>query len=80
MKPYQVYERQNEFDGPISVLAENNPGIQRIIKQYAFGEIVTREEALCQMILLLAKDWDRIKQETYNKAIASTKLSYQTGF
>lgn len=53
-------KRLREFDGPIARIAMNNPCVNRIVGLYATGEIVTREEALSQMVVHLAKDF-RIK-------------------
>ena len=53
--PEPVYrQRHSEFPDPIMQLAMYNPLIHRIIDQYAHGEILTREEALCQMVVNLA--------------------------
>jgi hypothetical protein len=43
-----------EIPSPIYRLGSRNPIIQRIIDMYAHGEIITKEEALCQMIVSLA--------------------------
>jgi hypothetical protein len=51
------YERRmNEFRGPIQIVAFQNPIVHRIVEMYAHGEIITKEEALSKMIVLLAEN------------------------
>jgi hypothetical protein len=58
-----------EFNVPILDAANNNPVIYQIIKEYGIGRIITREEALSQMVVLLAKDWNQIKQQAFDMAM-----------
>lgn len=56
-------ERLKHFDGPIALAAMRNTAIAVIVHQYAAGQIVTKEEALCQMVLALsaqAEEWKEI--------------------
>lgn len=39
---------------------------------YARGEIVTKEEALSQMVLTLAKDWQQVQQRAFELMALST--------
>jgi hypothetical protein len=55
--PEIYYKRLGDFSGPIQDLSRDNPVIYRVICAYASGEIITREEALSQMVVMLAKDW-----------------------
>lgn len=57
------WDRLGEFNGPIAVAALDNPEIKQIADLYAKGEIVTKEEALCQMVLALAKSLQRSREE-----------------
>lgn len=67
MTEHQKQDRWREFSGPIMDLAPNNPVIHRIISSYVAGEIITKEEALCQMVVCLATHWERQRVETILK-------------
>ena len=62
---YEYEKRLREFDGPLARVAMNNPCVHRIVKLYATGEIVTREEALSQMVVQLAKNWDEAMKASF---------------
>lgn len=61
-------KRLAEFPDPIRVIGMSNTYIHRIIREYAQGQIIIREEALCQMVVVLA---DHLKKMT-DKAVALT--------
>jgi hypothetical protein len=65
-------KRAAEFAGPIAAISRNNPLIHQIIQRYAHGEIITKEEALSQMVVLLAKDWTEIQKRAYEMAALMT--------
>ena len=48
-------ERFQRFEEPIKQIAMHNAVVHRTLKAYARGEIVTKEEALCQMVVGLTK-------------------------
>jgi len=48
------HRRRDEFLGPISMIARNSAAVHEIIDLYARGDIVTKEEALSQMVKALA--------------------------
>lgn len=60
MTRVQMMQRMAEFATPIQNLAQQNTLIHHIAECYVRGEIITREEALCRMIIELAKE----KQES----------------
>ncbi len=53
-----IESRVCEFPGPLRDLYQNNVVVNKIIDAYAYGSIVTREEALCQMVIALAATAD----------------------
>jgi len=61
------HRRRDEFLGPISMIARNSAAVHEIIDLYARGDIVTKEEALSQMVKALAarcrdseEEWRRV--------------------
>lgn len=54
----------------IREIALQNPLIQQILEQYLNGNICTREEMLCQMIVMLNKDWIE-QRKHYRKYVAA---------
>lgn len=61
-----IYEcrqkRLAEFNGPIAEIAVNNVAVNQIAQSYARGDIVTREEALSQMVVALARNWTEVQR------------------
>jgi hypothetical protein len=57
--------RMREFPQHIQQIAMQNPLIYQIVTAYAVGQILTREEALCQMVVQMSKDWDALQQKAY---------------
>lgn len=57
MNPEQIdyLTRARHFEGPIQRLADHNPLVHAIIEHYARGQIVTKEEALSQMVVQLGQ-------------------------
>lgn len=64
--------RYNEIPRRIHELSMNNPLIKRVIDEYTHGNIVTKEEALCQMIVHLAANWKEMEQSYINLAMMTT--------
>lgn len=65
MDEHQFHQRLRDFSGPISDAAMANPVINRVIKEYAHGAIITKEEALSRMVVLLAADWSARSEQAY---------------
>lgn len=65
-------QRMAEFPGPIQNLAQQNPLIRSIVECYAHGTIITREEALCRMVMELSRNWE--KQRKDYEAIMMTNV------
>jgi hypothetical protein len=63
--------RFHQFDGPIGDLYHTNPVVHRIIQMYVQGQIVTKEEALSQMVIDLAQNWDKHLCENGTARVAS---------
>lgn len=59
----QAMQRMAEFAAPIRNLAQQNALIRRIVECYAHGDIITREEALCRMVVELARDWEKSRKD-----------------
>lgn len=52
----QEAKRYNEFPQPIQMLGQQEPRVDRIIRLFVLGDIITKEEALCRMVIELSKD------------------------
>lgn len=59
----QEQKRWEEMPAPIRELSHNNPLVHDILHRYAIGIIITKEEALCQMIVGLSRDWAKQKAD-----------------
>lgn len=57
-------QRMAQFEPPIHEIAHNNVIVNRVLEMYARFDIITKEEALSQMVVLLAKDWKQ-EQDRY---------------
>ena len=55
LSPIEIRSRYEDFPTPIRVIGQNVPVVRMVLDLYAHGQIVTREEALCQMIVELSK-------------------------
>jgi hypothetical protein len=66
------------FPFKIQMLARNNAAVDKCLKMYATGQIITREEALCQMIVMLADDWDVRTKELFKMNQMMTSLNTVT--
>lgn len=44
-----------EFPDPVRVLGYHHPLVKSVMDSYAHGAIITKEEALCRMVVELAK-------------------------
>jgi hypothetical protein len=62
-KLYQAELRFREFAPEIRLLSETNVPVKECIDAYVYGRIITKEEALCQMIMLLSKNWGQQRAE-----------------
>lgn len=60
--------RLAEFAGPIGLLAQNNPIMERVLMEYAYGNIITKEEALSRMVVMLATDWQEQQKRAFELA------------
>jgi hypothetical protein len=65
--------RLEEIPGPIRELGMENPLIHQIIDQYAVGSIITKEEALCQMIVGLSKNWSELSKKHFEILMLSPR-------
>lgn len=62
----ETYERRfSHFEDPIRLLGYNNPLVREVMERYARGIIITKEEALCQMVVGLNKDWSDERRRHY---------------
>ena len=59
---FQKDQRWQEIPAPIRNVAERNALVSSMLSRYAAGQIITKEEALCQIIVGLATDWDHMRQ------------------
>lgn len=58
-----VQQRWERVPEPIRELSRDNPVVFDVCNRFVNGQIVTWEEALSQMVLLLSKDWERQKRD-----------------
>jgi len=63
--------RMAEFNGPINDIALDNPIVARMIDCYAHGQIVTREEALSQMVVALANTTSDLQKQCMKLLLTS---------
>jgi hypothetical protein len=61
MSKYEYNERCQHFRGPLEELAYTNPVVMNVIQAYARGDIITKEEALSQMVVMLSKDFGSMR-------------------
>lgn len=54
-----IWQRLNDFEGPIKEASINNTIVNECIHAYAHGSIITKEECLSRMVVLLTRDWKR---------------------
>ena len=59
-----------DFPDQIQELSRNNPIIYKCIQDYAHGRIITRDECLAQMIIMLAHDWGEQEERNYKLAMS----------
>ena len=71
MNREDYYKRLHDFDGPIRDTALNSPIVNSIINMYVQGNIVTKEEALSQMVVQLVKANDLIMKAATTLALNS---------
>ena len=57
------YRRMREFPDAIQRLSLDNSLIRRLMEMYAHESILTKEEALCQMVVEMAKNWNAIRKD-----------------
>lgn len=50
---YLIQDRMRHFDGPLTELINNNGPVRQVYDLYIRGHIVTKEEALSQMLVAL---------------------------
>lgn len=54
MDRLQQIERRKHFEGHILDLALHDPIVKRCVDEYSYGSILTREEALSRMVVMLS--------------------------
>jgi hypothetical protein len=57
--------RIGSIPDPIRMLGYTNPAIHMILRRYGIGEIATKEEALCQMIIWMDKNWKEQQRRAF---------------
>jgi hypothetical protein len=68
MNEQDYFYRRRQFDELTQKLGREDIIVHRVIEAYAHGSIVTKEEALCQMVVYLSHDWKR-EQDKYMEII-----------
>lgn len=59
----EAYEKRfRDFPEPIQELFQESPVVARVIQLYAHGDIITKEEALCRMVIELSKDVEHARR------------------
>lgn len=72
-----VRRRFEEFPQPIQEIGHHNPFVRRVMDMYAHGQIVTFEEALCQMIVELSTDREKRTRELMDLHMRATTSPFQ---
>jgi hypothetical protein len=75
--PELFHRRAAEFGPQISELSLHNPLIYEVIQQYARGMIITKEEALCRMVVELGQNWEEKQRQAFEayRAMGSFTMS-----
>ncbi len=64
----QLMKRHHEFPQLLIDLSYNNTVVHRMIEAYVHGQIATKEEAYCQIIIELSKTRDELTRRMINEA------------
>lgn len=59
LSDWTIQQRLATIPDPIREIGRENIIVRNMIDRYVHGDIMTLEEALCQMVRLLADDWQR---------------------
>jgi len=73
MSARDYYNRLDRIPEPIREIGQTNPAVSRICTEFAQGSIVTLDEALCQMVVLLARDWTEQQRKMYELVMLNTQ-------
>lgn len=65
MNRHVLQQRYEEIPQRVRELSTTNPLVKRVIDLYIGGEIITKEEALCQMVVGLSKDWAEVSRRHF---------------
>jgi len=68
---HQVRERYHRIPEPLSHIMHTNPAVHQVAQQFARGYIITLEECLCRMVVVLATDWKREHEKHMELIMAS---------
>ena len=71
------YTRMRDFSGPISDAARDNPTVNAVLDAYRAGAIITKEEALSKMVVLLAKDWGEQARANFEMAMNMPRQTFR---
>lgn len=74
MKEFQLLNRSQELPSLIRDLARTNGVVNQFVEAYIYGQIVTKEELYCQMVVELAKSRDQLMDQMVNEAQMKTVL------
>lgn len=74
LERHQLLQRHDEFPRTIIELSHNNMVIHRMVEAYVHGQIATKEEAYCQIIMELAKTRDELMERMIDEARLKTVL------
>ena len=58
---------------PVRNIGVQNPLVHNLIQQFARGQIITKEECLCQIIIGLSRDWDSLNKQHLDFIMQSTQ-------
>ena len=72
MNTEQIRRRIGDFPEPVRDLRYTHPIVQRITDMYAHGQIITLDEALCQMVVAIASDAELSRKREMDLMMRST--------
>lgn len=75
---HEITQGQRWCDTPLLIrdISKHNPIVRAIINAYMAEQIVTREEALCRMVVELSKDWRDEQRRAYETAMHVMNAPY----
>lgn len=59
----QMDQRWYSLPEPIRNISQDNAIVHDVLNRFVIGQIITKEEALCQVILALSTNWEKMRDD-----------------